>query len=341
MPRDNDLRRRAIRAAAKIHEHLMGPARLAPLPVLPRNTWQEVTQQVERFELSRRKGWHAAGRNLQLDLSYSVRRLMRELDQFQTEVPTGQRRRHMTSPRDIAGDLEALPREFQEVSIDLHERTIAVVTDSIRLENLDLGPFQIEVHWERIGGSRPYFTRAAEPHRSPHDEDVTHPHIRKDVLCEGDGAAPIKAALLEGRLLDFFTLVRQTLETYNEASAYVTIDRWSGVACIDCGYTMDDDSKGICERCDEGLCGDCSTHCSACDRYVCGGCLCECSGCGERYCRSCLTDGPERQLFCESCLENKENPDDESDEPAEDNQEEPSEVPAANALCLGQAAVPA
>lgn len=339
MPSDNDFRRQAIRAAARIHEHLMGPARLVPLPVLPRATWQEVTRQVERFELSRRKGWHAAGRSLQVDLSYSVRRLMRELDQFLTEVPTGQRGRHMASPRDIVADLEALPREFEEVLIDLQERTITVATDPIRLEDLYLGPFQIELRWDRIGHTHPYHTCALEPHRPSHDDEVTHPHIRKDLLCEGEGMAAIKAALLEGRLLDFFSLVRQILGTYNEASAYMTLDRWSGVSCIDCGYSMDPEDHGICERCDEGLCGECSTLCSECDRYVCGGCLQECNGCGERYCRSCLTDGPESTVLCKSCLENKENPDDESQECPE--QEEPAGVPAPDSLCLGQAAVPA
>lgn len=345
MPPDHDhnYQRQSIRAAAKIHEHLLGPARLAPLPMLPGGSWQEVTKQVQRMELARSKGWLAAGKNLRLDLSYSVRRLMRELDEFHSQLPAGQQRRIVASPRDILADLQQLPLEFEEVAIDLQERTVTVVTDPIRLESLYLGPFQMVLHWDRIGGSRPYFTRAAEPHRPSHDEEVTHPHVRKDVLCEGDGSAAIKAALLEGRLLDFFALVSQILGTYNDASAYVSIHRWSGVACSDCGYSMDSEDHGICERCDEGLCSDCSTHCPTCNRYVCGGCLCECNECGERYCRSCLTDGPESTLYCETCLENeKENSDDDLlQDPAAARQAESTAVPAADPLFLGEAAVSA
>ena len=339
MPKGIDFRRQALRAAARIHEHLLGPARLAPLPMLPRATWQEVADHVRRYGWCRSRGWQAAGRSLQGGLSYSVRRLIRELEEFHSQLPAADRERRIAAPRDIAADLEALPREFAEVVINLQERTITVATDPVRLEEVYLGPFEIELRWEWIGQTHPYHTCALEPHRPSHDDEVTHPHVRKDLLCEGDGMAAIKAALLEGRLLDFFSLVRQILGTYNEASAYVTLDRWSGVSCIDCGCSMDPEEHGICERCDEGLCGECSTLCSECDRYVCGGCLCECNGCGERYCRSCLTDGPESTLFCKSCLENKENPDDESQERPE--QEEPAGVPEPDSVCVGQAAVPA
>jgi hypothetical protein len=67
---------------------------------------------------------------------------------------------------------------------------------------------------------------------------VTHPHVCNGQLCEGDGAAPIKAALGSGRLLDFFVLVGQILETYNDASAHVTLDNWEGRSCNDCGTNV-------------------------------------------------------------------------------------------------------
>jgi hypothetical protein len=79
----------------------------------------------------------------------------------------------------------------------------------------------------------------------------THPHVREKLLCEGDGAASIRRALAEGRLLDFFTLVRQVLETYNPGSAYVELSRWNGVTCKDCGYIMPGDGYGTCDLCYE------------------------------------------------------------------------------------------
>ena len=342
MPHDIAFRRLALRAAARIHEHLLGPARLGSAPSLPQVGWQELVRQAERLEWCRRRGWQAARGSVQLDLSYRARRLIRELDEYQLQLASmNQPQRHTSSPREIAADLEALPREFEKVVIDLNERTITVTTDCIRLEEVELGPFEIRLRWDRIGHIHPYRTCALEPYRPSHDDEVTHPHVRKDVLCEGDGMAAIKAALLDGRLLDFFALVRQILCTYNDASAYVSLHRWSGVACIDCGCTMDPEEHGLCERCDEGLCGDCSTLCSACDRYVCANCLVECKGCGDRYCRRCLVDSPQSTGFCETCLENEEQPDDESEGNAEKDQSEPAAQPAAVPLCLGEAPLPA
>ena len=342
MPKGIDFRRQALRAAARIHEHLLGPARLAPLPMFPQATWQEVADHARRYGWCRSRGWQSAGHNLQGDLAYRVRRLICELEDYHSQLPSGDRQGQLiAAPRDIAADLEALQEEFSDVAIDLQERTVKVTTDPIHLEGVDLGPFAIELRWDRVGQTHPYHTAAIEPYRPSHDDEVTHPHVRKGVLCEGEGMAAIKAALLEGRILDFFSLVRQVLTTYNEASAFVPLHRWSGVACIDCGCSMDPEDHGLCERCDAGLCGDCSTWCSACDRYVCGECLFECSGCGERRCKSCLTDGPESTLLCESCLEDKETPDDQSEESANQEPAEPAGQVAIVALCVGEAPVPA
>ena len=202
MPTGKDFRRQALRAAARIHEHLLGPARLAPLPLLPAAIWQEMADHARRYGWCRSRGWQAAGRNLQGDLAYSLRRVIRELEEYHSQLPKGDPQRHIAAPRDIAADLEALLREFTEVAIDLQERTVKVTTDPIRLEGVELGPFAIELRWDRVGQSHPYQTTALEPYRPSHDDEVTHPHVRKDVLCEGDGMAAIKAALLEGRLLD-------------------------------------------------------------------------------------------------------------------------------------------
>ncbi len=42
------------------------------------------------------------------------------------------------------------------------------------------------------------------------------------------------AALTEGRLLDFFMIVRQVLQTYSPDSPYVSLDDWYGRQCSDC-----------------------------------------------------------------------------------------------------------
>ena len=82
-------RRQALRVAARIHEHLLGPARLAPLPMLPDAIWQELAGHAQRYEWCRGRSWQAASRSLQGDLAYSVRRLIRDLEEYHSQLPTG------------------------------------------------------------------------------------------------------------------------------------------------------------------------------------------------------------------------------------------------------------
>ena len=206
-----DLRRQALRAAARIHEHLIGPARLNQLVELPTATWQDLLQTDARLRLARQRRWRVAGEQLVTDLDYQARRMVRELETYLQALPALLPAERIAKPSDIAADLLALAGEFDEVQIDLSERQVTVLTPSITLEELELGPFRIELHWERIGIQRAYDLAAEEPYYPNGDEETTHPHVRGKTLCEGDGAKPIKAALSEGRLLDFFLLVRQIL----------------------------------------------------------------------------------------------------------------------------------
>jgi hypothetical protein len=141
---------------------------------------------------------------------------------------------------------------------------------------------------DAVGQSRAYRVIAVRPCPAAGNDEVTHPHVRDETLCEGDGSVPIRAALSQGRLLDFFILVNQILQTYNPDSAHVLLDRWDGISCRDCGWRMPRDEHGLCDRCEEPLCSDCSTHCQGCDRFICSGCVSECSDCGEHLCAQCL-----------------------------------------------------
>ena len=50
-----------------------------------------------------------------------------------------------------------------------------------------------------------------------------------ETLCEGEGSTAIHKAIAQGSHLDFFTLAKQILETYNPDSAYVALSRWNGL----------------------------------------------------------------------------------------------------------------
>ena len=114
------------------------------------------------------------------------------------------------SATDVYHDLLALKGEFEEVEIDLEENDLSVTTDDIDLDGVCLGPFQIRLEWQQIGqASQPYRVIALDPHPATKSDEITHPHVQDERLCEGDGRAAIADALAEGRLLDFFLLVSQ------------------------------------------------------------------------------------------------------------------------------------
>src|SRR5205085_12208461 len=195
-----------------------------------------------------------------------------ELDSLRARLPQSSPPNQVSTAGTIAADLLALAGEFEAVAIDLKEKTIRVDTEGIVLEDVDLGAFRIVLHWERIGAGRAYDVVAIDPNCPVGRGNVTHPHVEDHQLCEGAGATAIRTALASGRLLDFFVMIRQILQTYNGGSAYVPLSDWSGsedVTCTDCGCLMSSEDGCSCERCDARICTDCESSCRGCGRYVC------------------------------------------------------------------------
>ncbi len=115
--------------------------------------------------------------------------------------------------REVFAELVAADEEFG--NLEVRDGLISVTTDRIVLDDVDFGPFEIRL------SNNSFTVVATDPHESNVNFDVTHPHVSADQLCAGWGAEPIAAALTEGRLCDFFMVIRQVLETYNAESAYV------------------------------------------------------------------------------------------------------------------------
>ena len=346
MPTIDRFKRRAIRAALRIHEHLSSTGRLTGLVQLPADQWDHTNGLLRQLELSLRRGWRAASDSLYLDLEYALQRLRSECDACHANLPRSTVAKGLAPPGEIVADILALDAEFDGLTINLEENLLQAQTNPIVLENTALGRFRIELRWELIGKQRAYEVIAETPNTPENDQEVTHPHVRDQLLCEGEGAAPIRRALAEGRLLDFFALVRQVLETYNPGSAYVELGRWNGVACKDCGYIMPGDDHGVCDRCDDALCSECSIGCCRCDRYICSGCSTTCEVCERSLCESCLQSDHSGRLLCPTCFEEAlEEPDDDLCS-EEDASSEAAVCPAGaavapDALCLGEAPVPA
>jgi hypothetical protein len=258
----------------------------------------------------------------------------------------------LCTPRDIHRELVALQTEFDDVKLDLKARTLTVATTEIVLEYVNLGRFEIVLHWDQLDEDDVYEVIALDPHPTAGDSSMTHPHVRDERLCEGDGRLPIRRALAQGRICDFFVLVRQILETYNPSSAFVSLEHWSGTPCQDCGRMTDEDDSTSCERCDDNLCLDCSTSCHDCGRSCCAECRTACSGCDRDFCGACL----ERCLgcrkeFCANCrsadrctaCQNKEKQLHDQNDSSTDNQGTAAQesYDPLHPLCLGQTSVPA
>jgi hypothetical protein len=325
-------RRLAVRVAARIREHLTRQADRVNLDLLPVRQWDELQKSAGQLRLTQARGWLVASGFIKRDLSYATNRLMQALQTFHTQLSWPRERTPIAPAAEILADLQELAEEFEEAEIDLQAAKITVRTEPIVLADFDLGAFRIALSWNQIGRSYPYEVVAIEPTCPNGHEGVTHPHVQDRKLCEGEGAAAIRAALASGRLLDFFVLVRQILRTYNPGSAYVQLGDWNGVPCQDCGHRMDYDDRTICDRCEEPVCGDCSLTCSGCECWLCASCSQPCADCDCSFCRGCLsTPAGSTDSVCEACLEKRKEPD----------EEETGEAPAADAVCVGQAAATA
>ena len=147
---------------------------------------------------------------------------------------------------------------------------------------------------------------------------------------ESEAKGPVKAALEEGRICDFFTIVRSILNTYSPDSPYVSLHDWEGMSCYDCGYTMSLDDAYYCYYCEYHYCSDCSTYCRRCDVSVCLACSGQCSYCEEMLCRNCVSGCEEcGAMFCQSCLEDGVCPNC-KEEMEKENEEQECEITEAN-----------
>lgn len=111
------------------------------------------------------------------------------------------------SLRELAMELEACGDEFGDLEVSREEDRLSVVTDSIVLEGVGLGRFRIDVLPSRIPSESPmdwFKVESLEPNPPASTDDVPHPHVEGNHLCTGDGSVAVQAALISGRLSEFF-----------------------------------------------------------------------------------------------------------------------------------------
>ncbi|WP_310821146.1 hypothetical protein [Stratiformator vulcanicus] len=136
----------------------------------------------------------------------------------------------------------------------------------------------------------------------------TRPRIGRATrgLCEREAAAPIKYALADGRLADFFHVVSRVLHTYNPDSAYVALDDWdTDLSCESCGDSCDRDYSSYCDACECRLCDSCQVSCETCEAHFCSSCVSRCrqEGCDACFCHGCRDDV---EGYCHNCADEED-----------------------------------
>ena len=294
-----------IRTALSIQEQYSVYAHRPQLFDLPHAAWQNCVQTVRLLEYARRRRWSASAQELAFRTHAACSAVTHELERI-GELLKPRELPRVPSLRDLYSELVALYDEYDQVRIDRKGSVLAVTTEPIALDGIDLGPFKISLRYSQLPGPRCYSVVAREPNASSSDGYV-HPHVLNDQLCEGEGRLPIQRALAEGRLCDFFEIVTRVLETYNAESAYLQMEDWYGVTCSSCGDSTSLDDAYGCSRCGCTLCFDCYERCNRCDETYCSGCVTACPECETVYCRSCLKSCSQCQGdCCDHCRDDDE-----------------------------------
>jgi hypothetical protein len=208
--------------------------------------------------------------------------------------------------RDLLAELVHLQDEFDEVRVDWDSSSLIAVTESIQLEDVYLGRFAIELHWDRLSDAssgRCFDVVALDPNPPAANDSVTHPHVRDNSLCAGDASYPLDQAVTQGRLADAFLLINSVLTHYNPRSPYVKLSDWDGATCGDCGGSGSEEEACTCAECGCARCEECISFCSFCSDSTCADCLRACAVCGEDGCCECVTRiGDEDTTLCSSCV---------------------------------------
>jgi hypothetical protein len=331
-----------VRAAESIRSQLWRLTSTPKVIPLPEPDWRECQTLVRQLERAAQRGWVYSQAVLRDGLELAITRYSERLQQISTQFSSSRRGIALPTLRSVFGELSALRDEFDACTIDLRNETLSVTTERIVLEEIDLGPFEVRLDWSRIGQRRCYEVIALEPNPARESDDVTHPHVKSDQLCEGDGQHAIEHALRSGRLCDFCQVVNRILNTYNGGSAYAQLSQWDGGVCDDCGQSMSDDDRSYCDRCDQVLCLDCLVMCPGCENpfchsctdacricesSLCAGCQCSCDRCDRVCCANCLSESG----HCDQCQEQ------ENEETLDPDEDEPIEAAAAVAPSAGSA----
>jgi hypothetical protein len=270
---------------------------------LPVDAWEDLARVTRQIQCAKQRGWHLAAAHLLQDRTWAATFLRDRLAAWIERQRNRSVLRSLPDAGNLYRDLLALQKEFGEVGYEGGSE-LWVTTEPIELEGIGLGRFQIRLNWRAVDVSAPYRVIALDPNPAASDDTTTHPHVRHEHLCEGNGRTAIQSALQDWRLHDFFLVVNQILLTYSAGNAHVELADWGGAACRSCDCSLDEDSRYHCEGCSCLLCANCAACCPGCGYDFCSDCISICARCDESSCQSCLTICSKcKAVVCSGCRE--------------------------------------
>jgi len=256
-----------------------------------------------RFGLARAADLSLIVPQLRAEVVARLNAVFRQVEQLQSEYD----RPHVRVPDfgEWLAEVRQLEAEFGDVQVRWSDTAIRVTTEPVVLEGVYLGAFRDRFRLgslRSIAGDAVFRRYRPRPTPGRLPGRCRPPHVRDGVLCSGDAQGPLGRALAAGRLADAFLLIRSVLLTYNPHSPHVALDEWSGFACAECGYRVDDDDRSNCEACGVDLCESCSGCCAVCGETRCSQCTQSCDACQAACCRGCLETTDAGRSVCPECV---------------------------------------
>ena len=186
-----------IRMADKIQEALIRLKHGRYLELMRQLTtfagqFQELTTQSRKMGASLANGWFSAAERC----CKSVSRLLNDIPYSVSKIQklNNAKQEKLLKRASLVDELKQVQEEFGSLEIDNAESTISVITESITLDDVYLGPFRIQLELKKFSElytASPYCIIALSPNPAATDETVTHPHVSNEKLCEGDGCVTI------------------------------------------------------------------------------------------------------------------------------------------------------
>jgi hypothetical protein len=186
----------------------------------------------------------------------------------------------------ITSDLKILMNDFE--GINFSGDCLTVEMGPFTLEGVHFGNFQVSFDMRNFclveHGSVPS-AKAVTPNRPSDDDEHTHPHVRGNEVCIGNGRGPLDKAITQARLQDCFEIVRSVLSTYNGADPFAPIIKWTGMRCKNCdAYYESEEAGSTCNKCERTYCENCVAQCCSASDFACYRCLpvhFSCAYCGN------------------------------------------------------------